>query len=368
MGMQFFGLGEYPYKTILKSNTCESIAGNLGKLGYGTHVVHNNGGNFYSRANAFSQMGFDTFTSKEMINIQEYTPLGTWPTDHCLIDEVEKTLDLTPNQPDFTYAITVQGHGAYPTERVLENPAITVSGAATQEENYAWEYYMNQLHEVDKFIGDLIDMLSVRDEKTMVVFFGDHLPTMGLTEEQMATGSLFQTKYISWNNFGLANSTQDLTSYQLLSYMLDQADIHEGTMVSLHQANNYLASERYDQTMELLQYDILYGKRYAYNQQDLYPASDLVMGTADISLTTLTPNGESLYVDGANFTPWSRVFVNGQKVSTTFISSCRLQIDMDSIPEGDSSIVVNQMGSSGTIFRSSNEQPYHRVITENVSN
>lgn len=368
MGMQFFGLGEYPYKTILKSNTCESIAGNLGKLGYGTHVVHNNGGNFYSRANAFSQMGFDTFTSKEMINIQEYTPLGTWPTDHCLIDEVEKTLDLTPNQPDFTYAITVQGHGAYPTERVLENPAITVSGAATQEENYAWEYYMNQLHEVDKFIGDLIDMLSVRDEKTMVVFFGDHLPTMGLTEEQMATGSLFQTKYISWNNFGLANITQDLTSYQLLSYMLDQADIHEGTMVSLHQANNYLASERYDQTMELLQYDILYGKRYAYNQQDLYPASDLVMGTADISLTTLTPNGESLYVDGANFTPWSRVFVNGQKVSTTFISSCRLQIDMDSIPEGDSSIVVNQMGSSDTIFRSSNEQPYHRVITENVSN
>ena len=139
-------------------------------------------------------------------------------------------------------------------------------------------------------------------------------------------------------------------------------------MVSPHQAKNYLALDRNDQTMELLQNDILYGKRYAYNQQDLYPASDLVMGTADISLTTLTPNGESLYVDGANFTPWSRVFVNGQKVSTTFISSCRLQIDMDSIPEGDSSIVVNQMGSSDTIFRSSNEQPYHRVITENVSN
>ena len=53
--MQYFGTGEYPYKTTLKEiDSCESIASDLGSLGYGTHVVHNNGGNFYSRANAFS--------------------------------------------------------------------------------------------------------------------------------------------------------------------------------------------------------------------------------------------------------------------------------------------------------------------------
>ena len=367
MGMQFFGLGEYPYKTILKSKTCESIAGNLGKLGYGTHVVHNNGGNFYSRANAFKQMGFDSFTSKEMINIQEYTPLGTWPTDDCLIDEVAKAMDATPNAPDFTYAITVQGHGSYPTEPVLENPEITVTGAKTQEENYAWEYYMNQLHEVDKFIGNLIDMLSRRDEKTMVVFFGDHLPTMGLTEADMATGSLFQTKYITWNNFGLEEQSKDLTSYQLLSYILEQVDIHEGTMVSLHQSEDYHVSESYEQLMELLQYDILYGDRYAYGGQDLYPASDLVMGVDDITIASLTPQGEYLHVSGSNFTPWSRVFVNGEKISTTFISPTQLQVKMEHIPEGNNSIVVNQMGSSNTVFRSSNEETYHRIVQENTS-
>lgn len=79
MSMQYFGTGEYPYKTILKQTDCESIASDLSRIGYGTHVVHNNGGNFYSRANAFSMMGFDSFTSKEMMNIQEYTPLGSWP-------------------------------------------------------------------------------------------------------------------------------------------------------------------------------------------------------------------------------------------------------------------------------------------------
>lgn len=367
MGMQFFGLGEYPYKTILKTNTAESIAHNLGDLGYGTHVVHNNGGNFYSRANAFSQMGFDTFTSKEMINIQEYTPLGTWPTDNCLIGEVSKSLDSTPDQPDFAYTITVQGHGTYPSEKVLENPKIQVTGGRTEAENYQYEYYINQLHEVDKFIGNLIDMLSQRDEKTIVVFFGDHLPTMGLTDADMAAGSLFQTKYVTWNNFGLPNSSRDLTSYQLMSYILEQLNIHEGTMTGYHQSNDYLVSEEYKSNMEILQYDILYGERYAYGKEDLYPASDLEMGVEDIILTSFEPNGSKLVVTGEHFTPWSRVFVNGEKVSTTFLSSNQLQIKMSALQDGDNHIVVNQMGSGNTVFRSSNEESFHKIAVENAS-
>lgn len=367
MGMQFFGLGEYPYKTILKTNTVESFAHNLGDLGYGTHVVHNNGGNFYSRANAFSQMGFDTFISKEMINIQEYTPLGTWPTDDCLIEEVKKSLDSTPDQPDFAYTITVSTHGAYPTEKVLDDPEIIVTGGRTEEENYQYEYYINMLHEVDKFIGDLLDMLAERGEDTIVVLFGDHLPTMGLTEADMTTGSLFLTKYATWNNFDMPNSSRDLTSYQLMPYIFDLLGIHEGTMTRFHQSNDYLVTEEYEDEMELLQYDILYGERYAYGGQDLYPASDLEMGVEDIVLSSFVPNGETLYVMGDNFTPWSRVFVNGEKVSTTFISSTQLQIKMSALDEGDNSIVVNQMGSSNTVFRSSNEEVFHKITTENLS-
>lgn len=367
MSMQFFGLGEYPYKTILKTNSCESIAGTMNRYGYGTHVVHNNGGNFYSRANAFSQMGFDTFTSKEMINIKEYTPTGTWPTDDCLINEVKKTMDSTPDKSDFVYTITVQGHGSYPTEKVLYNPEITVSGAETEEEQNAWEYYINQIHEVDTFIGNLIQMLEQRDEKTIVVFFGDHLPTMGLTEEDMASGSLFRTHYATWNNFGLEKNSKDLTSYQLLPYILEQAGIQDGTMINYHQRNDYALSEDYIANMNILQYDILYGNRYAYGGQDLYPASELVMGVDDIILNALVPSGEVLNVSGSNFTPWSRVFVNNEKVSTLFISDTLLQISLKDLQEGQNTIVVNQLGSSSTIFRSSNEKNYYHIVAENVS-
>lgn len=356
MSLQYFGTGEYPYKTTLKKTDCESIASDLSAIGYGTHVVHNNGGNFYSRANAFSMMGFDTFTSKECMNIQEYTPLGDWPTDDILISETIKAMDATPDQADLVYTITVQGHGDYPTEKILTNPEIKVSGAADEGANNSWEYYVNMIHEVDKFIANLIDEVSKRDEKTMIVMFGDHLPTMGLDESDMAAGDIFKTKYITWNNFGLEKQDADLTSYQLLANTMDQLGIHEGTLFTAHQTLK--DSETYSEDIEQLQYDLLYGARYAYSGEDKYPASDLVMGIDDVVISNIwnTADGK-IYVSGSNFTPWTKIYVNGIKVPTSFISSSMLRISGDNAKDGDT-ITANIVGSSSTIFRTSNELTY----------
>lgn len=365
MGMQFFGLGEYPYKTVLKETNCESVAADLKTLGYGAHAVHNNGGNFYSRKDVFSQMGFDTFTCKEMMDITEYTPIGTWPTDDILIGEVEKSLDYTPDQQDFVYTITVEGHGAYPEEQVLEDPEIVVTGPEEEGLRNQWEYYVNQIHQVDEFIGDLIDMLSKRDEKTFVVMFGDHLPTMGLTEEDMTTGSLFLTQYATWNNFGLEKEDKDMTAYQLLADMLDDLDIHTGTMFTYHQSReNYATEEEYQAGMELLQYDILYGEHYVYDGGDPYPATEIVMGTQEVRLESIREEGDYFYLTGENFTKWSKLYVNGEKVTTKYISSTELRVNKEEIPEGFSKLVVNQVGSSATVFRSSNEMKFMRKAEE----
>ena len=356
MSMRYFGTGEYPHKTILKKTNCESIAGALSKLGYGTHVVHNNGGNFYSRANAFSQMGFDTFTSKECMNIQEYTPMENWATDHILVNETKKAMDATPDQSDLVYTITVEAHGSYPEERIVTNQAIRVWGAEDEGSNNAWEYYINQIHKVDKFIGDLTAMLDARGEDTMVVFFGDHLPTMDLEEDDMKTGSLFQTKYITWNNYGLPKKDADLAAYQLLAEVTDQMDIHAGTMFTYTQNKKHLSS--YRNGLEMLQYDILYGERYIYDGVDKYPATDIVMGIDEVKINSAEPVlGGKVLVRGENFTPWTYIFVNGKKVSTKMVSPYLLTFDADEVSDGDV-IVANICGSSQTIFRSSNELVY----------
>ena len=350
MSMQYFGTGEYPYKTILKETDCESIASNLSKLGYGTHVVHNNTATFYSRNNAFSMMGFDTFTSKELMNITSFTPTESWPTDDVLVQETVKAMDATEGQSDFVYTITVEGHGDYPSEKVLENPAITVTGGADESLNNQWEYYVNMLHEVDDFIGDLVSAVDRRGEDAIIVFFGDHLPTLGLTDEDMKSGSIFKTKYITWNNMGLAKEDADLTAYQLLAQTMDQVGIHEGTMFRYHQTQT--DSETYLSGLDNLQYDLLYGKRYAYHGEDPYPATDLVMDVEDVTITSVRKNtyNNTLTVYGDNFTKNTKIFVNGSRVSTHYLTPSFISTSLDSVKDGDA-ITVNVLGSKSIMLR-----------------
>ncbi len=56
-----FGVSEYPYKTVLKSKTSESICTDLKKLGYSTHAVHNNEATFYGRNTVFSNIDLTHF-------------------------------------------------------------------------------------------------------------------------------------------------------------------------------------------------------------------------------------------------------------------------------------------------------------------
>lgn len=358
MSMAFFGTGEYPYKTTLKETDCEAIGSVMKSLGYGTHAVHNNGGNFYSRVNAFSMMGFDSFTSKELMNITEWNPLGSWAADSILVEETIKTLDATENQPDFTYTITVGTHGDYPKEEIITDVKYPVLGIEDPGVTNQWIYYVNQLNKADEFIGNLIAELEKRDEKTIVVMFGDHLPTMGLEDEDMKSGDIYKTKYITWNNMGLEKKDADLYLYQLMASTLDSIGIHEGTIFGYHQA--MMDSENYAHDLEALQYDLLYGERYAYgDNKDKYPPTDIVMGVQEVVIEKVHENiiDESIQIEGKNFTNWSRVFVNGTKVETRYINGNTLSIDPSLVSVGDS-IVVKQMGSSNSEFRLSNEVIY----------
>lgn len=279
-----------------------------------------------------------------------------------LVNETMKTFDATPDQSDFTYIITVSTHGDYPKEPVIENPEFTVSGVDDEGMANAWTYYVNQLNASDRFISSLIDRLSKRDEDTIVVMFGDHLPTMGLKDSDMKSGDIYKTKYITWNNMGLPKEDADLYAYQLLANTTNKVDIHEGTIMNYHQTQMGTADEAsYDEGLDLLQYDLLYGKRYIYNEADLYPASDLVMGIDKVTVTSAAESstGDRVYVYGSNFTNWSKVYVNGEKVNTSYLSASMLSIDRADVEDGDT-ITVCQVGSSDTIFRTSeNEVTFH---------
>jgi hypothetical protein len=192
---------------------------------------------------------------------------------------------------------------------------------------------------------------------------------MGLTEDEVATGDLYQTKYITWNNFDMPKEDKDLTSYQLVAEYFDRLGIHQGTMTNYNQAmmkkNTKAGTHVYMNDLEMLQYDLLYGKRYAYNGKDLYPATNLEMGIADVVINRAYAFNNNLHIYGENFTNWSSVYVNGSKVDTTYHSGQCLSISLDDIKNGDT-ITVCQLGSSNTIFRQSNScKIYLQNLDEN---
>lgn len=354
MNLRYFGPGEYPYKTYSKKHPTESAATALASLGYGTHALHDNTGNFYSRANVFNNMGFDTFTSKEFMNVLQTTENG-WAKDEILTHHIMEAMDTT-KQEDFVFTVSVQGHGNYPETQVIENPKIKVEGIEDEALKNKWEYYVNQVYEMDQFVGDLIKAVEERNEPSVVVFYGDHLPTMGLKAEDLKSRYLYNTNYVIWDNIGLQKHDKNIPAYQLMSEVLNRLDIHSGTVFNYHQQRK--GTKNYLSDLELLQYDILYEKQYVYNGKAPITEGHMVMGIRNVSLSSIVPqlnSGYSLY--GENFTKYSRVYVNGEKQKSSFLNNTRINLSETELKDGDV-IQVGQVGSSDTIFRMSDKYTY----------
>lgn len=300
MNLDFFGPGEYPYKTILLDTTCESIGYVLKNRGYGTHAIHNNDGTFYGRHLVFPNLGFDSFTSVEYMNPIDRTPLA-WAKDKILTGEIAKALDST-KEPDFIYTISVQGHGSYPDKEVLTDPAIDLSlPEHLSELYYPLLYYTNQIREMDDFVAELIQMLENREEETVLVMYGDHLPGFKLTQEDLGGASLFATQYVVWSNFELEPEHKDLEAYQLYSYVLERLNIYDGIINAFHQTQR--TSELYLEELEILEYDMLYGKQNCYNGKNPYAPTQMKMGIDPIILTDIRALGSVLEEEAKEILP-----------------------------------------------------------------
>ena len=346
MSLHYFGPGEYPYKSILKETTCESAPYVLKNLGYSTHAVHNNEANFYGRRSIFPNLGFDTFTSAEYMSEEEdKNPLG-WTKDEILTDEIIKCLDST-EESDYIYTISTQGHGAYPEEQLIDDPEITVSGAETEAQNNQWEYYCNEIHEMDNFVKELTDALADYPEDVILVMYGDHLPTMGLTVEDLKNKYLFQTQYVMWDNFGLEKKDENLAAYQMAAEVMDRAGIHEGTIFRYHQARRN--TRNYQVDLETLQYDVLYGKKYSYDGESPFQRTKMRMGLYDVTLDSMeeiSTVDHTYRLKGTNFTPSSQVKLNGEWYDTVYVNPTTLMISGTEINDFDRVSVVQRSNSS----------------------
>lgn len=353
MNLDDFGPGEYPYKTVLQSTACESICYYLSNYGYTTTALHDNTGGFYDRNRVFSRLGFNSFVSIEYIEKYEMNPIG-WVKDKCLTDEIVGILDST-STPDYIYTISVQGHGDYPENTDgLDLPVKVTNNNVTGNPN-GFEYYVNQTHEMDAFVAELIDALSKRNEKTILVIYGDHLPTFDITDDDLKNGDIYQTQYVVWNNYNLQIENKDLQAYQLSAYLMKNLGMKGGVISKLHMSHfdkeDKEDKEEYLSNLKLLEYDILYGNCQAYEGVNQYKITNMKMGYKPIKVL----NGENAYshivIRGRNFTEFSQVEINGTVHKTIYNGPDELLVDGYTLKDGDQIAVLQISNSDETLSR-----------------
>ncbi len=308
MNIDYFGIGEYPYESILKETTCESIPYILDSLT--SHAIHDHNGSFYDRNVVYSNLGFDTFTALEYMNDVPINPSG-WAEDSILTGCISDCLTSTEGR-DFIFTVTVQAHGRYPDD---DDP----DSVETENDYPGFDYYVNQLSGTDAFIGDLLEYLKSYPEPVVAVFYGDHLPSIGLEPEDLESGTLYETEYAIWYNRGaLKAADRDIETYRLSSLVFDVTSIGGGILPEYHRA--YYGTEEYAEGLELLQYDMLYGERAAY-EGDVPQPTELRMGLHDIKISSAEKSSGKIFVYGENFTPYSVIYIDGHRRGTEFIDS-----------------------------------------------
>ena len=396
MSLAYFGSGEYPYTTVLTKNTTESLPFLLNKHQYVSHALHNNMGSFYDRNLVYPHLGFNDFTSVEYMNNVETNPLG-WAKDTILTTYIDDILSTT-EEKDFIFTVSVQPHGKYPDKPVIDAPVILpstsdplqvmenqdmdkVSGSDSQnasdnndltslleglfgEENYQTQntdetqpmltieetaynqflYYANQIYETDVFVGQLIDSLDELGEPTIVVFYGDHLPSLNMTQENLASGDPFDLDYVIWNNYGLKEQDCDMYAYQLGAHLMKMMDFHDGILNRFHQT--MYSSDNYQTELELLQYDMLYGDKTAYQGSNPYEPTEMTMGIHPISIDDCHLQGDFLAISGQNFTPYSVVLLDSEQVTSYFFSENLLLVPAIT-PEDFTYVEVAQITETG---------------------
>lgn len=339
MCLDYFGTGEYPYKTILQSKNCETVCYNLAELGYTSQAFHNHTGTFYNRNIVYQNLGFNSFTPLEYMTDYELNQLG-WAKDYVLENEIINALDSTEGK-DFVFAVSVQGHGKYPEKPVEGEKLIPLlTDIGNDAYKHQLEYYAYQLWEMDDFIGSLVRTLSEYEEDCILVLYGDHQPSLDYREEDLVYGDKHASEYLIWANFKIEHKDKNLEAYQLMAYALDLVGINNGLLTKIHQ--NYSDNEDYERALEVLEYDMLYGDMLSYKGENKYVSPNMKLGIRDIAVTGVSFVGEDYYVLGENFTKSSKVYVNGKGKNTLYISSTVLLLDGYVPQEGDS-ITVRQV-------------------------
>jgi hypothetical protein len=113
--------------------------------------------------------------------------------------------------------------------------------------------------------------------------------------------------------------------------------------------------------LEALQYDILYGEQYAYEEGTIYEPTDMKLGVSEIVFKDIKQASEeeedTWYITGEYFTASSKLEINGKMIEDTYFINPSLLMVRDVKLEDKDELRVAQQSNSSTHRRLTHTDP-----------
>ncbi|ARX68605.1 MULTISPECIES: LTA synthase family protein [Bacillus] len=288
--------GSIPYQQVITNKKeVPSIPTALKKEGYYTSAIHSFGRTFFKRDDVYKVLGFDKFNAEDTMENVDID--GDYISDLAMSKEIIAELE-EQKQPTFIHAVTMQNHFPFTEGRFGEN-LIEISGLENEESKGELETYTEGLRRSDEALQYLIEQLDNLDRPTLLVFFGDHLPSLGtnksfykengyITNEKTPSERLAmaQTPLLMYANFDMPNDNLGLVSpihfsnlifdyaglnkslfYQFLSELYKEIPVlrDELKVDKNGEVINDLTKKQKEmlEQYKMLQYDLLVGNQYS---------------------------------------------------------------------------------------------------------
>ncbi len=174
-GLTNYWLNTVPYTNLLsKRGEIESIASEAREAEYKTVAIHPYNGGMYKRNIVLKNMGFEKFITETEMNFKEREGDSEYINDWSSYQEILKELrEDGVDERKLIFNITMQNHTPY-KESTYENLEFRLADEYEGWRKGEIEAYFQTLHESDRYLGELIAEIDKLDEKTVVLFFGDH--------------------------------------------------------------------------------------------------------------------------------------------------------------------------------------------------
>ncbi len=168
--------GSIPYQEAMdKKKMVPSIVSILEDQRYDTLAIHSYKKIFYKRDMVYKTLGFNNFIGDSDMKYQNTLVEGASISDQSVVDEILYQLKQR-EKPTFMHVVTMQNHFPF-YEGKHGKETISIEGL-TEESKAELEAYSQGLKESDRAMKNLFDELAKLDKPTVVVFFGDHLPSI----------------------------------------------------------------------------------------------------------------------------------------------------------------------------------------------